>query len=82
MGDSRRAKRHRVISGGSLCCVRNYYVGDVEPDPHCGIVLDLLSKNFDNYLYSVLVGDEIVERNDLEIELIQNSDLQLDVKKS
>jgi len=71
-----------MISGGSLCYVRNYYVLDVEPDPRYGIVLDLLSKNFDNYLYSVLVGDEIVERNDLEIELIQNSDLQLDVKKS
>lgn len=78
MGNRRRAK-DIVISNGSLCFVRNFYETDLDPDPVLGIIIDLISQHKDYLLYAVLVDDSIVERNDLEVELIQ--DLQQDAQK-
>lgn len=65
-----------MIGNGSLCFVRNFYEADLDPETELGIIIDLVSRHKDYLLYAVLVADNIVERNDLEIELIQ--DLQRD----
>lgn len=78
MGNSRRDKSF-VIKRGSLCIVRNFYDSDLDPDVELGIIIDLISQHKDFLLYAVLVGENIVERNDLEVELIQI--LQFNVKK-
>lgn len=72
MGDRVRTKSD-PIEFGSLCEVRNFYSKDCDEEPEIGIVLCTKKHTAKVFLYDVLIGESIVERNDLEVKIIQAS---------